>query len=58
MIVVAERTKYKNIDRIINEPAYVRRRVRLINDAAATAKVKMKDDAPKKDTNDKSLFGD
>ena len=59
IIVVTENTRYKNIDRIINEPAYVRRRVKMVKDTAGGSKVKMKDEAPKKDApGDKSLFGD
>ena len=60
IIIVVENTRYRNIDRIIAEPAYFRRRVKLQNDTpGSSSKVKMKDETPKKNNSgDKSLFED
>ncbi len=59
IIIVTENTRYRNIDRIINEPSYIRRRFKIQNDTSGGSKVKMKDESPKKNgPGDKSLFGD
>lgn len=58
IIVITENTRYRNIDTMINTPAYVRRKVKMMNDAARGSRVKMKEEAPRKEPEDKSLFGD
>ncbi|MCL2561348.1 MAG: cell division protein FtsZ [Rikenellaceae bacterium] len=47
IIEISENVRYKNIERILNEPAHIRRRMRLVNDApGGSSKVRIKDDAP------------
>lgn len=58
IIIIDENTRYRNIDKVINVPAYVRRNVKLASDTARGSKVRMKEDTPKGGPEDKSLFGD
>lgn len=55
IIEIEESGRYRDIDRIWNTPAYIRRRVRLIPDGSSSAKVKMQN-AAKKASEDNKLF--
>jgi cell division protein FtsZ len=54
IIEVEEHGRYKDIERVLNTPAYIRRRSRLVGEVGG-ARVKMKEGAVKKDPG-KSLF--
>ncbi len=52
MIVIEENTRYADIERIINTPAYVRRKVKFVDDSSrGVGRIKLKEEAPKPDKN-------
>ncbi|MDL2320222.1 cell division protein FtsZ [Alistipes sp. OttesenSCG-928-B03] len=59
VIEIVEKVRYRDIDKILNTPAYLRRKYVMVRDSQTGSKVKMKGDgtAPK-DKNENSLFGD
>ena len=63
IIVISENSRYSDIDRILNTPAYIRRKVRFAGEAArasGTSKVKLRDEQtrPARESESKSLFED
>ncbi|MCC8019241.1 MAG: cell division protein FtsZ [Rikenellaceae bacterium] len=59
VIVVEENRRYKDIEKIANTPAYVRRKVKFVDDSRGS-KVRIKEELQKaeEDTRTTSLFGD
>lgn len=60
-IIVEDNRRYADIEKIWNTPAYIRRKVKMSDDATKKSRVKLRDEVPqpeKAEEQNKSLFGD